>query len=208
MEEEKNTGDSILKEMHKAFLEALRQREQEIFTYLTTLGLAFGGFGWLLVQQSSKEPPPTMIPFLFGTMGVLFLLCLGAVYAAALGYNYRYLTFQLAKIEDFLKIKEVILRGWPRTVGEFEKYSRWCDPPEIIKVFWFSFIAGILFVTGFAAKISGLPVRVWLFGSIFFCVGTLSPRYFARQFARVWRKETNWSEQSETARAATSKINP
>ncbi|MBZ5491449.1 MAG: hypothetical protein LAO76_11005 [Acidobacteriia bacterium] len=200
--DQNNIGDSILKEMHKAFLEALRQREQEIFTYLTTLGLAFGGFAWLLVQQNSKEPPPTTIPFLFGTMGVLFLLCLGAVYAAALGYNYRYLTFQLAKIEDFLKIKEVILRGWPRTVREFEKYSRWCDPPEIIKVFWFSFIAGIPFVTWFAAKVSGLPVRIWLWGGVFFCIGTLSPGYFALRFGRLLRKETHWSErQSETARS-------
>jgi hypothetical protein len=168
-----DSDESTLKEMHLALLEALRQREQETFSYLTTLGLAFGGFGWLLLHENSKEPPATKILFVFGTVGILLLLCLGAIYALALGYNYRYITFQLAKIEDFLKIKDVMLKGWPRSVEEFKKYKRWCDPPEIIKVFWLAFTVGILFVTLIAAKVSSMPIRIWLIGGILFLASTL-----------------------------------
>lgn len=198
MEEMKSSliepGASALKEMHLALLQALRQREQEIFSYLTTLGLAFGGFGWLLLHESSKEPPATKIPFVFGTVGILVLLCLGSIYALALGYNYRYITFQLAKIEEFLKINHVILKGWPRSVEEFKKYTRWCDPPEIIKIFWVAFTVGILLVTIIAAEVSSMPVRVWLVGGICLLASALGPLYFGRRFKQLWGQEPKWSE--------------
>jgi hypothetical protein len=186
---QENQGESTLKEMHKTFLEALRQREQEIFGYLTTLGLAFGGFGWLLVQENSKEHPATKAPFIFGTLGVLLLLCLGALYALALGYNYRYITFQLAKIESFLNIERAMLTAWPRSVEKFKKYTVWCFPPEIIKIFWGAFTVGILFVTWFGAKASNMPVRIWFVGSILFLISALSPLYFGLLFRRLWKKE-------------------
>lgn len=185
-------GEDVLKEMHKTFLEALRQREQEIFSYLTTLGLAFGGFGWLLVQETSKEPPSSKTPFVFGTVGVLLLLGLGALYSLSLGYNYRYLTFQLAKIESTLKIKNAMLDGWPRSVADFQRYARWCEPPEIIKVFWYAFTLGIFFVSWFAAKLSHMPIRIWLVGGILLLMSALGPLHFARRFRRLLSREQPW----------------
>ena len=75
-----------LEGIHKQLLEALRHREQEIFHYLAILAPALGGFVWLLYKGVN--------PFLFavGTLGVLLLLLLGALYSLALGYNYRYIT--------------------------------------------------------------------------------------------------------------------
>jgi hypothetical protein len=114
------------------------------------------------------------------------------VYALSLGYNYRYIVFQLAKIESVLKIKDAMLDGWPRSVDEFKKYSSWCEPPEIIKVFWIGFTVAILFVSWFAAKESLMPKRIWLVGGILFLVSALGPLYFARRFRRLLKNERSW----------------
>lgn len=184
----------VLKEMHKTFLEALRQREQEIFSYLTTLGLAFGGFGWLLIQQTTKPAPDKL--FMFGTSGVLLLLALGSWYALALGYNYRYLTFQLAKIESNLEIKSVMLNGWPRSADDFRKYTWYCLPPEIIKVFWFAFIVGIAFVTGYAGTLDCLRKSILIIGSALGVTSAAGPLYFGWRFRKLWKKESAWNEPS------------
>lgn len=94
-------------------------------------------------------------------------------YSLALGYNYRYITLQIAKLENKLDIKNFMLEGWPRSRRQFlaryrsscsiprfirywvfrslpkRSYYRligwipWCTPPEIIKVFWWAFLIGI-----------------------------------------------------------------
>lgn len=132
-----------LRTMHEQLLEALRHREQEIFRYLAILVPALGGFVWLIYQNVD------LFLFTVGTVGVLLLLLLGAVYSLALGYNYRYITLQLAKIESKLGINESTLVDWPKTSEKFlERYKLcgipWCTPPEIIKVFWIAFQLGIL----------------------------------------------------------------
>jgi hypothetical protein len=135
-----------LENIHKLLLEALRHREQEIFRYLAILGPALGGFVWMLYKGLPETNPKV---FVAGTIGVLFLLFLGAVYALALGFNYRYITLELAKIESALNITDAMLKGWPKSPQDFrERYklsgsSPMCIPPEVICVFWWAFLIGI-----------------------------------------------------------------
>jgi hypothetical protein len=152
--------------MHKAFLEVLRHREQEILQFVVLLGPALGGFIWLLSADLRESP----FRFVAGTYGVLLVLLMGAFYALALGYNYRYLTLQLAKLEkkNLLDLDDVVLASWPREYEEFENRNRWgvipwSTPPGIIKVFWLTSLAGILGVTIVASCIElrpDLPVSV------------------------------------------------
>jgi len=141
--------------MHNTFLEALRHREQEILRFIAILAPALGGFLWLLKEVDLKSEKGPFI-FTIGTLCVLFLLWVGAVYSIALGYNFRYVTFQLAKLElpFCLNIKEFTLDKWPRSLNKFKKYIfkfiPWCEPPEIIKVFWLAFVMAILGVMGIA----------------------------------------------------------
>src|SRR3989338_3054839 len=146
-ESEKQNNRDVLMNMHQIFLETLRHREQEIFQYLAILGPALGGFGWLLFNRTGHEEE-----FVYGTFGVIALLFLCAVYSLTLGYNFRYIILQLAKLEIFLDIKNVMLAGWPRDRRDFLKYKLfgfipYCVPPEIIKVFWLAFLGGIALVT-------------------------------------------------------------
>jgi len=135
---------TALRTMQGELLEALRHREQEILRYLTLLLPAVGGFMWLMTEERKEN----LALFFVGTVGVIFLLFLGAKYALALGYNYRYLTIQLAKLEGELKIKDAILKGWPRNKAAFlQRYGNQCYPPGIIKVFWVAFLVGIPLVT-------------------------------------------------------------
>ena len=94
---------------------------------------------------------------------MLLVLLMGAFYSLALGYNYRYIILQLAKLEATdtlaLKSKDVVLAYWPRKVEDFEKGSRWgvipwCTPPDIIKVFWIAFLVCILGVTAVAYSVN------------------------------------------------------
>lgn len=150
----KPAGQEALTNMHGALLEALRHREQEIFSYLGILVPALGGFIWLVVHFCADCPKQTCADktcvgegsFLAGMVGVLLMLLLGAVYSLALGYNYRYITFQLAKIEHKLEMEAAILGGWPKFPEGFKKYIGWCEPPEMIKVFWHAFLVGTVLV--------------------------------------------------------------
>ncbi len=146
--------------MHKMFLEALRHREQDIVRFLVILGPALGGFIWLL--GADMQPAQ----FIGGTYGVLLTLVLGAFYALALGYNYRYLTLQLAKLESagHIDLKGTVLTSWPRMPEEFIQRNRWgvipwCTPPGIIKVFWVAFLVGILGVTTVASVVVLDPAK-------------------------------------------------
>lgn len=155
--------DEALRNMHKALLEALRHREQEILRYLAFVGPALAGFIWLLSLEYEKNA----WAFFVGTVGIIFLLFLGACYSLALGYNFRYLTLQMAKIESPLGLNIVgqILNGWPRNKAGFGKYTHWCYPPGIILTFWVACLIGILLVTivGFTAiadrELAGLGVK-------------------------------------------------
>ena len=99
-------NNTVLGGMHRLFLEALRHREQEIFHYLAILGPALGGFGWILYNRIGRQ-----VEFAVGTIFVIALLLLGALYSLALGYNYRYIVLELAKLETVLKIKDAMLLG-------------------------------------------------------------------------------------------------
>ncbi len=103
----------VLADMHKLFLEALRQREQDIIRYLAILGPSLAGYIWLL-RNSHRIGYDV---FAIGTVGIIFVLLIGAIYSLALGYNYRYITIQLAKLESKMGIGDFILDGWPRSVS-------------------------------------------------------------------------------------------
>lgn len=139
---------AVLETMHRLLLEALRHREQEIMRYLVILGPALGGFVWLLKSGTGDKGI-----FTIGAVGVLLLLGLGALYSLALGYNYRYIVLELAKLETVLGVRDAMLAGWPRSKKDFlERYTicrciPWCTPPEIIKIFWLAFLVGMVGVT-------------------------------------------------------------
>lgn len=157
----KEMRKKALPNMHKMFLEALRHREQDIVRFLAILGPSLGGFVWL--HGDLADNPAR---FVAGTYGVLLVLVLGAFYSLALGYNYRYLTLQLAKLESRanLKLEGVVLGSWPRMPSDFKRRNRWgvipwSTPPGIIKVFWIAFLACIVGVTiaGSSVKLGQHP---------------------------------------------------
>ncbi len=183
--------NTTLEGMHKLLLEALRCREQEIFRYLAILGPALAGFVWLLDSSTQK------IHLTVGTIGVQLLLLLGAFYSLALGYNYRYIVLQLAKLEAFLGVRHVMLVGWPRSPEDFLKRYQllskipWCTPPEIIKLFWGAFLVGLAFVTVTAIE-QEKPISlrlVGLTGLVCFVTGVTLPIWFGRKFCKLCKKE-------------------
>jgi hypothetical protein len=192
-----------LENMHRLFLEALRHREQEIIKYVAILGPALSGFVWLLGRVD--EP----LVFSGGTIGVILVLFLGAAYALALGYNYRYITLQLAKLEsdECLAICDHMLTYWLRTPEQFrqvycvESKKPRCDPPEIIKVSWIAFLSGIIVVALSGAIISiGMcrfleAVVIFVAGGIFLWFGIVQvPRYFGRKMGKMVEMELgDWS---------------
>jgi hypothetical protein len=195
MSDERNKGQiEALQSLHTGLLEALRHREQEIFSYLAILVPALGGFVWLLLQGVGGD---RVTAFVFGTLGVLLMLFLGATYSLSLGYNYRYITFQLAKIERFLGIEEAILQRWPRSPEQFERYTPKCLPPEIIKFFWSAFLIGTLLVTGAAIWVLWCPkpnhpiaaILVLVVGIPCFLGGYSIPRHFGRKFRDLLQAE-------------------
>jgi len=158
--------------MHNTFLEALRHREQEILRFMAILAPALGGFIWLLTLNDCKDN--NLYVFSIGTIGVLFLLAVGAVYSLALGYNYRCITLQVAKLEaTCLGFRNVILNKWPRKRDDFIERSKlllnkpYYEPPEIIKVFWYAFIVGVFGVTLaslvkiFSDRKFGIELIIW-----------------------------------------------
>jgi hypothetical protein len=181
----------ILENMHKTLLEALRHREQEILRYIAILAPALGGFVWLVREFVNDGK---MFGFTIGTVGVLFLLLLGAIYSLALGYNYRYITMQLAKLEAKLGMCEFILESWPRTPQNFEKYKR-CYPPEIIYIFWLAFVICMGGVTGIVLLLPPIKEN-WLMKGIILVVGIiclhvalLAPSWYGSKFENHRKKE-------------------
>jgi len=195
-------GGEALVNMHRLLLEALRHREQEIIRYFAILGPTLGAFIWLLQLDIAK----TRV-FIIGTVVVLLLLLLGAIYSLSLGYNYRYITLELAKLEALLGIRSAMLEGWPRSAEDFiARYKLccsipWCAPPEVIKVFWWAFLAGIIGVTVtaclFEPKALVLAIVITT-GLICFIVGLLSPIYFGKKLRTQCEKEPeSWQKEGE-----------
>lgn len=118
--------EAVLK-MHNLLLEALRHREQDILRYLIFLGSALGGFAWLLSPSVGGDS----VLFVVGTIIAQGTLLLGALYSLALGYNFRYITLQLAKFEseEILALKDYVLCSWPRDPKDFRK--RFCGADAI-----------------------------------------------------------------------------
>jgi len=198
---------SIAESMHGALLEALRHREQEIFSYLAILVPALGGFLWLLLHRSTGGNTGDLALFA-GTLGTLLLFFLGIGYSLTLGYNFRYVTFQLAKIEHHLEVEKVILGGWSRSPQAFRTQYRlfglaYCAPPEMIKIFWAAFLIGMLWVIGVywsigpSAPYRGIVVSI---GAALFLVGLAGPFWFGKKLARLFSKEADdWKERDGTA---------
>jgi len=197
---------SIAETMHGALLEALRHREQEIFSYLAILVPALGGFLWLLLHRSAGGGED--LALFAGTLGTLLLLFLGVGYSLTLGYNFRYVTFQLAKIENHLQVENVILQGWPRSPQVFRtQYRLWgfayCAPPEMIKIFWGAFLIGMLWVIGVYWSIgSSAPHRgiVVSVGGALFLSGLGGPFWFGKKLDRLFSREGDgWKERNGKA---------
>jgi hypothetical protein len=194
----------LLRKMHDLLIESLRSREQEVFKYLGILVPALGGFGLLVYvtvwpPATNRPPTPaeTELIFILGSTGVLLLLFLGTIYSLALGYNFRYITLELAKIEARLGITAAMLRGWPKSPCKFLKY-RYCLPPEVIKYFWAAFVGGIAFVTVSACVLNpeclvrAIVLRLGLATGI---CGVLAPFYFGWKLRRYAKREiTAWNE--------------
>jgi hypothetical protein len=185
-------SNTVLGNMHGLFLEALRHREQEIFHYLAILAPALGAFGWVLFYRSGHE-----IEFICVTLVVIVFLLLGAIYSLALGYNYRYIVLELAKLEAVLKINNAMLQGWPRSRKVFlSRYKLlgcipWCTPPEIIRVFWWAFIIMIGLVAIIAYNLSN-HYRNWIFwcGLMSFLTSSIIfPVYYGFKFLNKCEKE-------------------
>jgi hypothetical protein len=133
------TQNEMLHNMQKLFLEALRHREQDIIRFLAILGPALAGYVWLLKEYYNEQIG--LQTLIIGKIGIILILLCGAWYAITLGYNFRSILMQIAKIESALGITQFTLKKWPRKPKDF--YDEPCYPPEIIKVFWFAFLIGI-----------------------------------------------------------------
>lgn len=210
-------GWKTAQNMHRTFLEALRHREQEILRFIAILAPALGGFIWLLRLNDGRDR--NLYVFSFGTIGVLFLLWIGALYSLALGYNYRCITLQVAKLEaTCLFIRDFILKAWPRKRDDFiERYKifcciPYCTPPEIIKVFWHAFNIGIFGVTVaasvriFTAKWEGVGMKlcaitIIILGIAFLIMSLLRPIWFGCKLNKLCKQEPAEWEQSEIEKA-------
>jgi hypothetical protein len=213
-----NLNEEVRSRRHQLFLEALRYREQEVFRYLVIMGPALGGFAWLLDRYRSHYIDITT--FSLGTIGLVALLLLGACYCIALGYNYRYLTFQISKEEDDIGVSETVLKAWPRGVDRWSEWTNfghyhellgklhpkladlaWCFPPGLIAVFWFAFMLGQVFLTVVAFLVSESAWIAWLaWGMGIACIGVtfVVPWWHGRKLRRLVLTET----QPDNAKAA------
>jgi len=160
MSDERKCGDEALLNMHKAYLNALRHREQDIVRFVLILVSTLGGFVWLFQVDSPYRAGALIV----GTYGVFLVFLVGAFYALTLGYNYRYLTLQVSLLEHRFGLKEIMMAGWPGgqddPVEDVRKRCLWgvipcCTPPEIVKYFWLAFVFGIALVTPLGYIASG-----------------------------------------------------
>jgi hypothetical protein len=176
-----------LTEMLSQYLQALRQREREVVQYVAILLPALGGFLWLIKDHSAAYMTDTA--YVVGSVSVLFLFLVGAVYSRALGYSYRCVVMQLAKLRSRLNLSEYVIARWPRRPEDFEKRL---GPPEIVNVFWLAFMVALVGV------VSGVIVvrptcAVWapvsLFGLVFIGVALFYACHFRAKLAKAYAEE-------------------
>ncbi len=183
-------GD-ILKNFHQLMIVALRQREGDIIQFVAILAAALAGFGWLAKASSAGADSVNLSSgvFVIGTVGVLLLLTVGTVYALALGYNYRYIILQLAKIEAKWCVCKSMLVNWPRCPDDFiKKYGCYCKPPEIIQVFWIAFLVAIAGVTLSAAFLKPVALVLGVIipaGCVGLLLGLLLPCRYGRKIRKL-----------------------
>lgn len=183
----------MVENMHKTLLEALRHREQEIIRYIAILTPALVGFIWLIREYINDDN--NAVFFTIGTVGVIFLLLVGAFYSLSLGYNYRCITMQLAKLEALTAdVNRFILAHWPRTPKDFKKYKR-CYPPEIIKTFWLAFTVGMAGVTAIGLsllQVNGewkMKAIILIVGTLCLCIDLKAPYWYGSKFEKARKKE-------------------
>lgn len=161
MEEDKmstdiSPKDKAMLQIHDLLLQALRHREQDVLRFLAILGPALAGIVFL---HSTKIMTENGDEYVLGMYAILGLLAISCAYTVALGYNYRSLTMQLAKLESekYLGIDAAILNAWPRKSETFItryrilKFLPWCHPPGNINIFYWASVGAIvaLIVIGF-----------------------------------------------------------
>lgn len=186
---------TMVRDKHKLFLQALRHREQQIVQFLAILVPALGAFLWLLrpvacVQCKEGSVPVSPELIATGAIAAIFLLCVGAVYAVALGFNFRSFVMQTAKIEAKTSIQDYVLIGWPGKPSDFK--TCYCTPPEMIMVFWLSFLAGIVGVALAAwYHVGNKPVflLVALTAILALGVGGLAPLRYGCKLTKMADKE-------------------
>lgn len=134
---DKESQSRTLVNAHQQMLVALRHREQDIFRFLVILGPTIGAYLFLIKEYIPENKDQDMALFWIVTLVLEFVLAVGAWYSVALGFNYRSIELQLKKFERSLNIDSYVLKNWQQK----DSKCRWfCTPPEIIKVFWVSFL--------------------------------------------------------------------
>ncbi len=187
--------NALLADFHRLMIEALRLREQDVFRYIAILAPALAGFIWLLASKEVAKPV-----FAAGTVGVVLLLCVGALYAVALGYNYRYVTLQLAKLRTKLEISDYALSVWPADAKTFgKKHGRWCSPPEVIRVFWLTFLTFMIGVTAAAWTIRELPCEAVIICVLALLLSFLSPAFYGSKLQDTCDEEPPWHQEASDA---------
>lgn len=148
---DKDLRNQAMLQTHDLLLQALRHREQDVLRFLAILGPALAGVVYLHSPKILGDNS-NLMSYVLGIYAALGVLIISCVYTIALGYNYRYLTLQLAKLESkkCLGIDAGILNAWPRSAHRFvEKYRIFgcipcCIPPGNINVFYWASIMAII----------------------------------------------------------------
>lgn len=166
--------------LYDKLLEALRHREQEIFRYIALVVPSVVGLVGLSVFGSTLP----MVRLIAISVGLQLLAGLGAWYSLALGYNYRYVLAGIRSLEEALEIVQFMVRPWTRSCSQ----SRWCWPPEVIKVFWVSFVLLIVFTAVTSCFINssvGVIVAVSISSALFLAIVVLFlPWHYGRKLLR------------------------
>jgi hypothetical protein len=195
----------LLGKMHELLIGSLRRREQDVLQYLGILAPALGGFALLVyatVWPTTNRPRFDDVKWVFtlGTVGILLLLLLGAMYSLALGYNFRSILLQLAKFENRLGIKSAMLRGWPKSTSAFDKYTCYCTPPALIFVFWSSFVVailGVLVAATILASDSSVRFIIGMVGGVCVLTAVLWPFYFGCKLRQLVNEEKTAEKNDE-----------
>ena len=138
---------------------------------------------------------------LFSTLA----LYLGAIYCTVLGYNYRYITLQVAKLECALQLDTYVLKDWPRRPEHFiektekkdrKKFRYRLKPPEVIAVFYWACLTGMLavmFAMAVLVKCSwGWKIAGALVDAVLLALGWYWPYCYGGKFVKLCEAEPRW----------------